>query len=1108
MINSLRRQFILVSERMRVARVRSRGINLNENEATVPTETPARATDDLEQMEIINGLRKSGLFDSEFYINTYPDVGETTTDPIEHYVLSGAAEGRNPSSIFSTRFYELAYPDVVQSGINPLLHYHKFGRLENRSPWPSAAAGNFIFSSASCHIVNQKQWQQYLQLRNSGLFDELYYLARYEDMQAPGVDPLAHYILAGADEGRNPSPHFNTLYYCTINPDVQASNLNPLYHYLSIGRAESRATVPKGDSNGSRRTDAAVLVNARKGVYCDLEDSGLFNAAYYLESYKDIRGAGIDPLAHFIILGADEGRNPSPQFNTNHYKIAHPDVNASGINPLWHFLKFGMSEKRNIRPVGASLDGNGSQDYKLVTSIATSSDYREIEASGLFDSQYYTSENRDVAATGIDPLTHYLIIGAAEGRNPSTKFNTLYYRSKYPDVDLAGINPLLHYWRVGRDDKRTTLPSPGWTREDAFSLHHLDSQQKKIYAAIKASGLFDAEYYGERYPDVRAADIDPLTHYILHGAHEERWPNRDFNPLAYIAINRNVYFSDINPLLHYIETRGTHELKEDGSDDPRTRVANAERGSASELLAKAKAQVWSADWIDAALTWERLIAVQPDNVEAHRGLIECYLRLRRPTAAMQALVNSKICLTSLEYEELRSLECQVFSASPTLGLAGGDVLMSSPLTMVHKQRLRERLKQTPLFDPAFYTQGRPDGPSRVRDALDHYVKWGSRARLRTCSRMTVARVIGWLDQDYEDEAQKFRQSFEQAQEAVASLDQFLSDTKIGVFLHTQSNFYMRPIAESLCEALRAAGARAEIMSELERNPESVTIPIVMAPHEFFGFRLPSYFQSEIFAKLYIAFNTEQLPSDWFKDCFSDLLSARAIIDVNFHSACILGRALPTLHSLPAMRVDGWNEYTSNADPAHEQLRWLSPNIRSQLGIRPEFDDRPLDVFFAGFSTPHRDATLTRLAPYLAGKQSYLAYGSKNSAAAQPPEKNASIFANNLCVCGLSKIVLNVHRFSLGYFEWERMIAQGFMAQACVVSTPSLRSPFFTPGVHYLEVPARHIDPAVQWLLETDEGRAAARQYAVAASGIMRHDLTPARVGHHLISFLASLPEPY
>ncbi len=86
--------------------------------------------------------------------------------------------------------------------------------------------------------------------------------------------------------------------------------------------------------------------------------------------------------------------------------------------------------------------------------------------SGLFDAEYYLQCNPDVAAAGIDPVTHYLRVGAAELRNPGPYFSTRWYVKKYPDVVERGRNPLYHFIVSGYAEGRLPRPpehAPRWT---------------------------------------------------------------------------------------------------------------------------------------------------------------------------------------------------------------------------------------------------------------------------------------------------------------------------------------------------------------------------------------------------------------------------------------------------------------------------------------------------------------------------------------------------------------------------------------------------------------------------------------------------------------------
>jgi hypothetical protein len=85
-------------------------------------------------------LRRSGLFDADWYLRTYRDVAEAGCEPIKHYLLWGGREGRDPSPGFAAERYLSAYPDVGASGSNPLVHYLLYGRAEGRIVHQSYAA--------------------------------------------------------------------------------------------------------------------------------------------------------------------------------------------------------------------------------------------------------------------------------------------------------------------------------------------------------------------------------------------------------------------------------------------------------------------------------------------------------------------------------------------------------------------------------------------------------------------------------------------------------------------------------------------------------------------------------------------------------------------------------------------------------------------------------------------------------------------------------------------------------------------------------------------------------------------------------------------------------
>ncbi len=93
----------------------------------------------------------------------------------------------------------------------------------------------------------------------SPLFDRAWYLTRYPEVVASGVDPVRHYASEGVSLGYDPGPDFSTLDYLALNPDVIAQRTNPLAHYEQFGRAENRPIRP------ARRDDDPLPLDLAQG---------------------------------------------------------------------------------------------------------------------------------------------------------------------------------------------------------------------------------------------------------------------------------------------------------------------------------------------------------------------------------------------------------------------------------------------------------------------------------------------------------------------------------------------------------------------------------------------------------------------------------------------------------------------------------------------------------------------------------------------------------------------------------------------------------------------------------------------------------------------------
>ncbi|WP_292493746.1 rhamnan synthesis F family protein [Mesorhizobium sp.] len=125
-------------------------------------------------------------------------------------------------------------------------------------------------------------------------------------------------------------------------------------------------------------------------------------------------------------------------------------------------------------------------------------------------------------------------------------------------------------WRVTASLRKLAAPgrcAVSSRRESGEYLGILGKLRlKSAIRQIHASALFDADYYLATYPDVRNAQLDPATHYLVHGWKEHRNPSVAFDTAGYLAANPDVAAAGLNPLSHYLK-HGQKEGRAWESDD-------------------------------------------------------------------------------------------------------------------------------------------------------------------------------------------------------------------------------------------------------------------------------------------------------------------------------------------------------------------------------------------------------------------------------------------------------------------------------------------------------------------------------------------------------------
>jgi hypothetical protein len=322
----------------------------------------------------------------------------------------------------------------------------------------------------------------------------------------------------------------------------------------------------------------------------ELTASGLFDSAWYLTRYEDVRNAQLDPLLHYSDFGWREGRTPNQYFDTEWYLTQYPDVRDAGLNPLVHYLRHGEREGRKpiwhfdpvwyraaydlppetvalthflaqrtsgrfapmaelyavllIRPY---IDDPASGDDPFVHYVSDMMkagneafpDIGIVRPSGLVDPNYYLINGSDVHEAELEPVEHFCRYGWREPRKPNIYFDMRWYLQTNPAVAKLNINPVIHYILEGEAVGRRPVPyfDPHWYRETykvppernalAHFLNHRRSQK------FSPTPMFDVAWYVQQHPEEMAGSRDPFAHFLQAGTYRDIDPSPAFNAAAY-----------------------------------------------------------------------------------------------------------------------------------------------------------------------------------------------------------------------------------------------------------------------------------------------------------------------------------------------------------------------------------------------------------------------------------------------------------------------------------------------------------------------------------------------------------------------------------------------
>ena len=280
---------------------------------------------------------------------------------------------------------------------------------------------------------------------------------------------------------------------------------------------------------------------------------------------------------------------------------------------FWQFTSTADGALYGMEPGGLDLD------YWYNNRTLYGNDY-----SAVFDANYYYNLYPDLQKSiGNNPaelLYHYINFGMAEGRSAIDSFDVLSYKARYEDLQHVFGNNLkgyvFHYMKFGKKEGRngakdssvynvqfiqngnvvntqqvqyghaaytpTNLTKKSGTTivfdksfETVTSNLVINVDNRYIYQGIDYSKVFDADYYLNKYSDIKriygSDGYGALAHFATFGVNEGRQGNKDFSVKSYRNLYpdlRSVFGTNLkNYYMHYISCGYKEQRITSGYDD-------------------------------------------------------------------------------------------------------------------------------------------------------------------------------------------------------------------------------------------------------------------------------------------------------------------------------------------------------------------------------------------------------------------------------------------------------------------------------------------------------------------------------------------------------------
>ncbi|MGD1865613.1 MAG: tetratricopeptide repeat protein [Phormidesmis sp.] len=378
----------------------------------------------------------------------------------------------------------------------------------------------------------------------------------------------------------------------------------------------------------------------------------------------------------------------------------------------------------------------------------------------------------------------------------------------------------------------------------------------------------------------------------------------------------------------------------------------------------------------------------------------------------------------------------------------------------------------PCFSTVTYQSLNPDVAAAEIDPLEHYLACGAQAGRVAFSEKQFPHILETQTPAVADYLKLLHSATEPtAETSEPVLAQSTSAQSLGLYCNTQGNYFITEIADFMAAALTRAGHFVTRLSEQDVPPEGLDGHWVIAPHEFFylGEGLQWTRRAE-WLKQAVMVNVEQPQTSWFSKAFHFLRHTRCIFDINVKSAAIMQALGLPAYWLPLGLLEDYQPFSASERLCDlRAVRSLPAKVRAHLpALSAPLVERPLDIHFIGTLNPRREEFFAHSARWLSEYRCFLHMPPMG----MPLLKGQDQALDTEAVIGISrrsKILLNVHRDPLPYFEWHRMVFHGLWQNTLVVTEPCHDIPGLVAGEHFIACPLSEMAECVDWLLRNAEG---------------------------------------